>query len=227
MKPDHSVTRFVAAIATRGCEFHSRPKCAQRQRSIRARIAPAALRHARSRSDRTARALDAAPRFRDTPDWNATLSVDGFNSQVPRMISICRRVGLAVLLLTLTSAVTRGDNWPAWRGIRHDGISRERGVPVKFSKIENLAWKLELPNGAGSTPIVWDDRIFLTTPAKDDSTLLLMCIATSGKPLWQKELGNGNKRARDIEGNSAAPSPSTDGKHVWAFVGTGILGCYD
>src|SRR5262245_1484586 len=183
--------------------------------------------HVRSRSDRSTGALDAAPRFRDTPDWNATLSVDGFNSQVPRMMPICRRVGLIVLLLTLFSTVTRGDNWPAWRGIRHDGISREKGVPVKFSKTENLAWKLDLPNWAGSTPVVWDDRIFLTTPARDDNTLLLMCVSTAGKPLWQKEMGKGNKFARNIEGNSAAPSPSTDGKHVWAFIGTGMLGCYD
>jgi outer membrane protein assembly factor BamB len=139
----------------------------------------------------------------------------------------CRRVGLAVLLIIFTNAVTRGDNWPAWRGARHDGICRETGVPVKFSKTENLAWKVDLPNWAGSTPIVWDDRIFLTTPAEDDNTLLLMSINSAGKVLWKKELGKGNRRARDIEGNSAAPSPSTDGKHVWAFVGTGILACYD
>jgi outer membrane protein assembly factor BamB len=143
------------------------------------------------------------------------------------MMSICRRVCLVVLLAVSANSVARGDNWPQWRGARHDGISRETGVPVKFSKTENLAWKLDLPKRAGSTPVVWGDHIFLTTPDTDDNTLLLVCVSTAGKELWRKELGKGNRNARDIEGNSAAPSPSTDGKHVWAFVGTGILGCYD
>jgi len=134
---------------------------------------------------------------------------------------------LCVFLAAVTNAVARGDNWPQWRGASHNGICLETEVPVRFSKTENLAWRLPLPNRAGSTPIVWDDRIFLTSPAKDDDTLLLICASTAGKVLWQKGIGKGNKNAREIEGNSAAPSPSTDGKHVWAFVGTGILGCYD
>lgn len=75
--------------------------------------------------------------------------------------------------------------------------------------------------------MVWDDHIFLTSPAEDDDTLLLMCVSTAGKVLWQKDMGKGNKNARATEGNSAAPSPATDGQHVWAFLGTGILGCYD
>jgi outer membrane protein assembly factor BamB len=143
------------------------------------------------------------------------------------MMPICRRVCFVVVLTAFTNAAARADNWPAWRGATHDGICRETGVPVRFSKTENLAWKLELPKRAGSTPIVWNDRIFLTTPAEDDNTLLLMSVSTEGKVLWKKELGKGNRNARDTEGNSAAPSPSTDGKHVWAFVGTGILACFD
>lgn len=143
------------------------------------------------------------------------------------MLPICRQVCLVILLTATAHSVVRGDNWPQWRGARHDGISRESKVPVQFSKTENLAWKLALPYRAGATPIVWDDHIFVTSPAEDDDTLLLICVSTSGKVLWQKELGKGNRNARTPEGNSAAPSPSTDGKQVWAFLGTGILGCYD
>ena len=143
------------------------------------------------------------------------------------MIPICRRVCLVVVLAAVSNAVARADNWPAWRGARHDGICREKGVPIKFSKTENLAWKLDLPKRAGSTPVVWDERIFLTTPDADDDTLLLVCVSTSGKMLWKKTPGKGNKNVRDTEGNSAAPSPSTDGKQVWAFLGTGVLACYE
>lgn len=143
------------------------------------------------------------------------------------MKSIFRRMCLVLLLATMANAVARADNWPQWRGPKHEGISREKGVVVKFGPTENLLWKLPLPNRAGATPAVWGDHIFLTSPAEDGDTLLLMCVSTSGKPLWQAEMGKGNKNSRETEGNSASPSPATDGKHVWAFMGTGILGCYD
>src|SRR5262245_20776875 len=147
--------------------------------------------------------------------------------EVHRMLSHFRRGGFVLLLVAISSVGAQADNWPAWRGPRYDGICRESSAPVKFSKTENLAWKLELPKRAGSTPIVWNDRIFLTTPDADDNALLLLCVSTSGDILWKRELGKGNRNARDTEGNSAAPSPSTDGKHVWAFLGTGVLACYD
>lgn len=137
-----------------------------------------------------------------------------------------RCVGLCVLFAIAASAAARGENWPQWRGARHDGISREADVPVKFGKDENLAWRLELPQRAGSTPVVWDDRIFLTSPAADDDALVLMCVSTAGKVLWTNEMGKGNHPVRVTEGNMASPSPATDGRHVWAFLGTGVLGCY-
>lgn len=54
-----------------------------------------------------------------------------------------------------------------------------------------------------------------------------MCVARAdGRVLWKKTVTSGNQDARSGEGNSASPSPSTDGEHVWAFFGTGILACY-
>ena len=54
-----------------------------------------------------------------------------------------------------------------------------------------------------------------------------MCIGTDGEARWKRTLGHGNRVVRGGEGNSAAPSPVTDGEHVWAFLGTGDLACYD
>ena len=53
-----------------------------------------------------------------------------------------------------------------------------------------------------------------------------MCVSTDGKKQWQVTVGSGNQRAREVEGNSASPTPVTDGKHVWVFFGTGQLACY-
>jgi outer membrane protein assembly factor BamB len=77
----------------------------------------------------------------------------------------------------------------------------------------------------GSTPIVWDKRIFLTS--QDGKDLVLLCISTDGRHLWKRNLGTGGKRFRRDEGNEASASPSTDGTHVYAFVGTGDFACFD
>jgi outer membrane protein assembly factor BamB len=72
---------------------------------------------------------------------------------------------------------------------------------------------------------VWEDRIFLTSAEGND--LVLLCVNTSGQLLWKRTVGTGNKVVRGDEGNSASPSPSTDGQHVWVFMSTGDLACYD
>jgi outer membrane protein assembly factor BamB len=56
---------------------------------------------------------------------------------------------------------------------------------------------------------------------------MLLCVnAADGEIRWKKKVCTGNQDARAGEGNSASPSPSTDGEHVWVFFGTGILACY-
>ena len=117
------------------------------------------------------------------------------------------------------------DNWQQWRGTHNDGISNETGTPIQWSQTENIKWRLPLPGEAASTPIVWEDKIFLTSAEGD--ALVLLCISTDGEELWKRTLGHGNRSVRGGEANFAAPSPVTDGEHVWAFLGTGDLGCYD
>ena len=89
----------------------------------------------------------------------------------------------------------------------------------------NVAWRAPLPGRAGATPCVWGDRIYLTSNEGDD--LVLLCLATDdGAIKWKRTVCTGNQDARAGEGNSASPSPSTDGMHVWVFFGTGTLACY-
>lgn len=132
---------------------------------------------------------------------------------------------LASLSLVLAlAAQSHAENWPQWRGVKNDGISNEKNMPVTFSPTEGVVWKLDLPGPAGSTPVVWEDRIYLTSV--DGDKLVLIGADTAGKELWRQTLATGNKDVRNDEGNSASPSPCTDGKHVWAFFANGVLGCY-
>jgi outer membrane protein assembly factor BamB len=131
------------------------------------------------------------------------------------------------IALSLISSPGRAENWPQWRGAKLDGISQESDVPTRWSKSENIAWRLPLPGPAGATPVVWGDRVFLTSVAGESKQdLALLCVSTDGKLLWQQTIASGSKDVRNDEGNYASPSPCTDGKHVWALFGTGDLACF-
>ena len=118
----------------------------------------------------------------------------------------------------------QGENWPQWRGANWNGVSSETGVPFKWNKETNIAWRLSMPGPAGSTPAVWGERVFVTST--DGKDLILLCVSTSGKELWRVKVGEGNRDVRGDEGNSASPSPSTDGNHVWATMANGAVACY-
>jgi outer membrane protein assembly factor BamB len=120
------------------------------------------------------------------------------------------------------------ENWPQWRGPRGDGTSTETALPVKWSKTENVAWRLALPGPGGASPVVWGDRVFVTSAEIEGAGLLLISADTkTGQELWRKTVSTGNKKINGDEGNFASPSPATDGKHVWAFMANGDLACYD
>ncbi len=139
--------------------------------------------------------------------------------------SFLRRLGIGVLLVALVSPV-HAENWPAWRGPQNNGHSSEKNLPVSWGPNKNLAWKLDLPGRGGSTPIVWGDRIFLTSA--DNQDLVLMCVQTDGKPLWKHRIGRiARADIRKGEGNDACSTPSTDGKFVYAYFGTGDFVCTD
>src|SRR6478752_1948094 len=64
-------------------------------------------------------------------------------------------------ILSVTPA--RAENWPGWRGPTGDGVSREANVPIQWNgnSNEHVAWKVPTPGSGHSSPIVWNDRIFL------------------------------------------------------------------
>ena len=123
----------------------------------------------------------------------------------------------------LGSAIT-ADPWPQWRGPHLNGISEEKNLPVRWSKTENIAWRLSLPPLTGSTPVIWGSRIFLHLV--EGNAMYLWCVDRStGNPLWKRRLSDGDMMAR--KENMSSPSPVTDGQHVWVMTGTGILKAFD
>ena len=132
---------------------------------------------------------------------------------------------LTASLFFVIAPLAHADDWPQWRGPTNDGISKEKGLPFSWSDKKNIAWKLDLPGIGGSTPIIWKDRIFFT--ATDGKEVVLLCIHTDGKLLWKSKISTSGSASRKSEGNDASATPSTDGKHVFAYVGTGDFACFD
>jgi outer membrane protein assembly factor BamB len=96
---------------------------------------------------------------------------------------------IALLLITVTA---QAQNWPQWRGPGDNGIAERGNYPVSFSETEGVLWKAELPGKGGSTPIVWGDRIILTSaigegPEGEDGVL---CFDWNGNCSGRLSLAN-------------------------------------
>jgi outer membrane protein assembly factor BamB len=137
---------------------------------------------------------------------------------------MANRVVIALILIMNIFDSAIADNWPQWRGPSLDGISQEKRLPLLWNRKRNITWELVLPSFSGSTPIVWDESIFLNVA--DGSDLYLWCInRNNGELKWKKFLGSGNVKNR--KHNMSSPSPVTDGKSVFVMTGTGVLKGFD
>ena len=130
-----------------------------------------------------------------------------------------------VVTLFLCGDVAFAENWPNWRGPTRDGISAETNLPVEWDTEQNIAWKRAMPAWSGSTPVIWNELIFINV-AVDDDNLELWCLdRNTGQTQWARPLSDGNRRLR--KQNMSSPSPVTDGERVWVMTGTGIIKAFD
>lgn len=119
-------------------------------------------------------------------------------------------------------------NWPSWRGPQGDGTSPERNVPLTWSATENVRWKIELPEPGDSSPVVWEDKVFITQAREATGGRTVMCFnRRDGKLLWQQGTTWTQKEKRYGQNPYCAASPVTDGERVIAFFGSAGLFCWD
>jgi len=141
---------------------------------------------------------------------------------------VSRNFFLVAIVVVAFSMQALADNWPQWRGPKNDGHSAEKNIPTEWGAEKNVAWKLKMPGIGAGTPVVWGDKIFVTSV--DGPAVVLMCVGTDGKEKWKQKLSNtGEKRYKNPGGSEvsdASASCSMDGKHVWAFAGNGALVCF-
>lgn len=122
--------------------------------------------------------------------------------------------------------------WPRFRGPTGQGIavgSPSTEWPLEWSDTKNVTWKSQLPGEGNSSPIVWNDRLFLTSAADAGARRSLHAIDTkSGEIVWTYELPEHaiEPDVRDKNGFASA-TPVTDGERVIAYFGSGGLICCD
>jgi outer membrane protein assembly factor BamB len=163
-----------------------------------------------------------------------------------------RLIGLAALVVTLVTPLPLAAfNWPSFRGPRARGVSDGQDLPVEWDVRtgRNIRFKTPIPGLGHSSPIVWGDRVFLTSAvgpataplklgdtggidlAQDPGTLSwrLFCVsARDGRMLWEREAFAGPPRAkRHAKSSQANATPATDGRTVVAVFGSGGLAAYD
>ena len=91
-------------------------------------------------------------------------------------------IALATVLVgpapTAEIAKTRSAAWPCWRGPTQDGHASDRTVPLEWSRAKNLKWQIDLPGTGNSSPVVWGNRVFVTT-AVEGSVVPGACVLLS------------------------------------------------
>jgi outer membrane protein assembly factor BamB len=145
---------------------------------------------------------------------------------------------LSASLLAAALANGAEGDWPHWRGPNDDGMARG-DAPLRWSDKEHIAWKAAVPGRGHSSPVVWGDRIFVTTavPVGDTTSrnqltehkfMVLAYDRKSGKLLWEKvaAVATPHQPYHPQYGSFASNSPITDGKYVIAFFGSRGLYCY-
>lgn len=133
-------------------------------------------------------------------------------------------LGVVVFTVTTTSSADSNLRWSNWRGPAGDGSTADGNYPVSWSETNNVLWKAALPGKGCSTPIVWDNHIFITAPADGQDAML--AVDWNGKELWRTKLGT-ERAGKHRNGSGSNASPVTDGRSVFAYFKSGNLAALD
>jgi outer membrane protein assembly factor BamB len=135
-----------------------------------------------------------------------------------------RNLSFSAGLLALTALPLLAGDWTQFRGPGGGGVSAEKGLPVRWSADDGLAWKVALPGRGLSNPVIAAGRIYLTACSGfKERRLHVLCFDQAGKKLWERQFTATGSTACNEMTCMAAPTPVTDGENVYALFATGDL----
>jgi outer membrane protein assembly factor BamB len=158
----------------------------------------------------------------------------------------------AAVLALIGSRANGDENWPQFRGADSTGVIDDASnLPATWSDSENISWKTDIPGRGWSSPIVWGNRVFVTsvvnlgeseppkkglyfggdrpTPPQSNHRWMLYCLdLESGKILWEKQIHEGVPETPiHLKGSYASETPVTDGEHLYVLFGSIGVYCFD
>lgn len=151
-------------------------------------------------------------------------------------------LGALTCAFTLTAATDEkyAENWHQWRGPTANGVVQKGNPPLEWSDDKNIRWKVPVPGEGYSTPIIWEDRVFLMSavpadPAADmrrspgELEFTVFCFdREDGSLIWRKVVRKATPHESRHETNTySSGSPVTDGEHLWVSFGSWGLHCLD
>jgi outer membrane protein assembly factor BamB len=137
---------------------------------------------------------------------------------------ILKPLKILIVLSILFPFLLFAEDWPRFRGPTGQGISQEKNLPVKWSATEGILWKTAIPGEGYSSPIVYDQKIFVTSVEDSGASCRLICIDfKSGNLMWNNEVFRQVPGHKEERNSYASPTPVTDGKHVYVTFSDGSI----
>jgi len=158
---------------------------------------------------------------------------------------------LVPILFGLLAPLVAGEHWPQFRGPQSSGVAEDPALPDTWSTTRNVVWKAEIPGSGWSSPVVWGDRIFVTSvissvepeapkkglyfggnregiPSDEHRWMVYAVDWKTGKILWEREVHHGVPRSsHHLKNTYASETPVTDGERVYAYFGNIGLFVFD
>ncbi len=160
-------------------------------------------------------------------------------------------VVIAGMVIAVASTLSAQEHWPQFRGPGATGVSDSATFPEKWSTTENVAWKCDLPGRSWSSPVVWGDKVFVTSvintgdseeikkglyfggdrpkPSEANHQWRVYCLSLdSGKILWEEQVHEGVPQAAiHLKSSYASETAVTDGQRVYFCFGNLGIFCFD
>jgi outer membrane protein assembly factor BamB len=135
---------------------------------------------------------------------------------------------LVVFLLTLSTTVNAG-NWPAFRGPNGNGVAESKAGPTQWSETSNIRWKTAIHGKGWSSPVIWDNQIWMTTATEDGKELFAVCVdRETGKVVHDLKVFTVERPAFCHAFNSyASPTPVVEAGQVYVHFGSAGTACLD
>jgi outer membrane protein assembly factor BamB len=136
------------------------------------------------------------------------------------------RTGWWLTLLVLAGGVARVDaeDWGRFRGPTGQGLSAERELPTEWTTERHVVWKTPIEGAGWSSPIVWGERVYVTSAVGDGSACHLIALERdTGRVVWNRQVATQELKRKEGKNSFATPTPCIDGERIYACFADGTM----